>query len=101
MTQILEKLIDRFFKIYFILSLIAFTTLVLLMNVPSAFPTEQHTAEENAAATHEGLEIAEKDQFSANVGKLLRWKVNRESINPYEDKYLEWYGTRLRYKMNF
>jgi hypothetical protein len=101
MTQVLEKLVNRYFKIYFFLCLIAFTAAILLMNMPQAFPADQGEAQKNLPARFNVAETAPYNSISFNVDKFCRWKVSPESASSYEEKFVQLDGTRLLYQMKF
>lgn len=101
MTRVLENLLNRYFKFYFLLCLLAFTVLVLLMNVPRVLSAEAGSDPKPAQTTL--IEASESPIGEMPLPeKFYRWQLSKpDASEGIPASYMEFQGNKMLLKVRF
>lgn len=101
MIQVLKNLSQHFFKVYFFLTILGFTLLILIMNLASLWAFDKDTSDLNSV---DRTLQAEEEEGSAIFlpKKFYQWNfTNPKSGKGIEQGYMEFRGNRMYLKVRF
>lgn len=101
MGSLIKFLVERYFRFYFALMLLAFVLSILLMNLPRVLAGEivarAHDSAPLAAAQAEA-----EPSFNDAAQKLVNWKVSTPShALKGEGSYFEFRGSKMAFTVRF